>query len=333
MSISEKGMYYFGEFAKTLSFTKAAETLFISQQAMSKQIRLLEEEIGVPLVERRPKVQLTPAGIRLLEYYRTIQGEEAHLKKDIAALVGEPEYRRIAASLTEGRSRVLLPGLMNAFRPRQRRLVCSYVSSGYSTASKLLQTGTIALYFGMLEACLQYGVQTSLMDEQLCLIVPLDFLYRLPMQDRRRLPDLAVQGIELERACTWRLPWVLPNESGRLGKMLNLMFESVHVMPDISAYAYPFETTLDLCQMGLGMAVVFRTEVYGAADQLQNKRLAVFPLREIKHSFTLGLVTKAGVEEDHELMNYVECAKRSAAEVTLEMDVFFNEYCPRQVFF
>ena len=110
--------------------------------------------------------------------------------------------------------------------------------------------------------------------------------------------------------------------------MLNLIFESVHVVPDISAYAYPFETTLDLCQMGLGMAVVFRTEVYGAADQLQNKRLAVFPLREIKHSFTLGLVTKAGVEEDHELMNYVECAKRSAAEVTLEMDVFSTSTAP-----
>ena len=68
MSISEKGMYYFGILAKTLSFTKAADTLFMSQQAMSKQIRLLEEEVGVQLVERKPKVQLTPAGIRLLDF-------------------------------------------------------------------------------------------------------------------------------------------------------------------------------------------------------------------------------------------------------------------------
>lgn len=332
MSISEKGMYYLSVLAKTLSFTKAADTLFISQQAMSKQIRLLEEEVGVQIVERKPKVQLTPAGIRLLEYYQTIQSEEAQLKMDITLLSEGPEFRRIAASMTEGRVRVLLPNLLDAYQPRQRRVVCDFVSSGYSTASRLLQTGTVDLYFGMLEACLQYGVQTPLMAEQLCIIVPYDLLYRLPIRERRLLPELANRGIELERVCTWPLPWVMPNDNGRLGHLLKRSFETVRTSPDAAAYAYPFETALDLCSMGLGMAIAFRTEVFGMAEQMQNRHLAVFPLQEVKQSFTLGLVTKSELEEDPELLDYVECAKRAAAEVAMEMDGFFNEYFLRQTF-
>jgi LysR family glycine cleavage system transcriptional activator len=49
--------------ARTLSFTKAAEELFITQSAVSRQIRSLEEHLGVPLFERRPRsLGLTDAG-------------------------------------------------------------------------------------------------------------------------------------------------------------------------------------------------------------------------------------------------------------------------------
>ena len=49
--------------SKTLNFSKAAEELFISQPTLSHQIRRLEEELGVKLLERSTrKVELTPIG-------------------------------------------------------------------------------------------------------------------------------------------------------------------------------------------------------------------------------------------------------------------------------
>lgn len=49
--------------ARTLSFTKAADELFITQSAVSRQIRALEEHLGVPLFERRPRaLALTEQG-------------------------------------------------------------------------------------------------------------------------------------------------------------------------------------------------------------------------------------------------------------------------------
>ena len=49
--------------ARNLSFTKAAEELFITQSAVSRQIRALEEHLGVPLFERRHRaLVLTDSG-------------------------------------------------------------------------------------------------------------------------------------------------------------------------------------------------------------------------------------------------------------------------------
>ena len=57
--------------AEELSFTRAAERLFVGQQAVSKSVRQLERELGVELVERTTHdVRLTAAGAALLEASR-----------------------------------------------------------------------------------------------------------------------------------------------------------------------------------------------------------------------------------------------------------------------
>ena len=54
---------YYIELCKTLNYTKAAENLHVSQSAITKQIHLLEEELGVLLVDRsHKKIKLTSAG-------------------------------------------------------------------------------------------------------------------------------------------------------------------------------------------------------------------------------------------------------------------------------
>ena len=64
---------YFVAAAETRSFTKAADQFFISQTAITQQIKLLEEMLGCPLFDRgtRP-VTLTPAGQAFLAEAKAI---------------------------------------------------------------------------------------------------------------------------------------------------------------------------------------------------------------------------------------------------------------------
>ena len=48
--------------AQELNFSKAAQKSYITQQALSKSIKILEKELGVPLFERLPR------GLALTEY-------------------------------------------------------------------------------------------------------------------------------------------------------------------------------------------------------------------------------------------------------------------------
>jgi DNA-binding transcriptional LysR family regulator len=70
---------YFLAVARRLNFTRAAEDLNISQPPLSRQIRELEEEIGVPLFDRSEKrTALTPAGAYfLIEAERLLAQAEA----------------------------------------------------------------------------------------------------------------------------------------------------------------------------------------------------------------------------------------------------------------
>src|SRR2546425_8322155 len=62
---------YFVAIAEERSVPRAAERLHMQQPPLSQQLRALEDELGFPLFERRPKgVELTAAGAAFLEEAR-----------------------------------------------------------------------------------------------------------------------------------------------------------------------------------------------------------------------------------------------------------------------
>lgn len=93
---------YFVAVAEELSFTRAAERLDVTQQVLSAQIRLLEDNLGVELFRRTTRrVELTPAGVVFLEDTRGVlsQIERAAERARLAAR-GEFGDLRICYTLT-----------------------------------------------------------------------------------------------------------------------------------------------------------------------------------------------------------------------------------------
>jgi DNA-binding transcriptional LysR family regulator len=73
MDVHGRDLRYFVAVAEELHFTRAAERLFVSQPALSKQVRMLERQLGGPLFERdRQQVRLTRMGAALLPHARRV---------------------------------------------------------------------------------------------------------------------------------------------------------------------------------------------------------------------------------------------------------------------
>src|ERR1700761_1349232 len=66
-----RDLFYLNSIAEHRHFGRAAEACEISQPTLSSQIRKLEDELGVQLLERTNKrVEMTPVGTRILEHAR-----------------------------------------------------------------------------------------------------------------------------------------------------------------------------------------------------------------------------------------------------------------------
>ena len=125
----------FMEAAKCLNFTRAAEKLYISQPALSKNIAALEEECGMKLFYRdtkRSKVKLTPAGaVMLCEFQkmedildgvidkarRAESGQEGHLT--IGLLFGQifnEITREVLINIDESYPKIEIEKLTGGFR-------------------------------------------------------------------------------------------------------------------------------------------------------------------------------------------------------------------------
>lgn len=81
---SPQWLQSFAMLAHTGSFTRAAESLALTQAAVSQHVRQLEDRLG-PLLIRRPRaIELTPAGTALLQYCAEIEEADRRLAARLA---------------------------------------------------------------------------------------------------------------------------------------------------------------------------------------------------------------------------------------------------------
>lgn len=86
-----KQLEYFVRIAETQSFSRASSQLNVAQSALSRQVRLLEEELDVALMIRNGRgAELTPAGARLLEQAQELIRHAGQVRDTVIAEATEP---------------------------------------------------------------------------------------------------------------------------------------------------------------------------------------------------------------------------------------------------
>jgi len=95
-------LYTFAAISQYKSFRAAAQEMYISPQALSKQITALEKKLGLPLFNRSPRgFSLTPYGDLVYQYASNLLRNTKQLRRDLAAIHAETNYiLRLAYSNT-----------------------------------------------------------------------------------------------------------------------------------------------------------------------------------------------------------------------------------------
>lgn len=133
---------YFAAVARHRHFTRAAESLYVTQPALSQQIRRLEAELGLALFRRTSKgVELTAAGEDLLVHAETVLAEIAQARADMDRHTGVS--RGVVRVATTAADAPRLPAALAAFHGEHPHIQIALRQGSAAEVVALVQAGTV----------------------------------------------------------------------------------------------------------------------------------------------------------------------------------------------
>ncbi|EPJ34241.1 putative HTH-type transcriptional regulator YnfL [Streptomyces afghaniensis 772] len=116
LDVHVRDLRYFVAVAEELHFTRAAERLYVSQPALSKQVRALERQLGIELFRRdRHGVALTDAGTALLPHARRVLADWAEGAAAVEAARAAQHSTLVVGMSTSPVRGGLLPAIRSRF--------------------------------------------------------------------------------------------------------------------------------------------------------------------------------------------------------------------------
>lgn len=188
-----RALQYFVKLSDLRHFSKAAEACFVSQPTLSTQVRKLEDELGVQLVERSPrKIMLTPVGEEIAERARLVLSDIDQIRA-VARRAGDPADGNLRLGLFPTLAPYFLPHVIPTIREQYPNLRLQLAEEKTDDILKMLQQGELDAALLALPINVDGLDLKILFDEPFVLAVPGD--HPLAAKSRITLKDL--NGSEL----------------------------------------------------------------------------------------------------------------------------------------
>ena len=247
-----QNLQYFLAVAEEMNVTRAAKRLHISEQALSRQIGKLENELSVKLFERNPRFTLSPAGKRLKAAAEQIGNIERQLHLELDDLnqnnTGE---LRIGVSYTRGQA--LLPRLLPPFHQKHPGITVTILEGSASELQENLTKGRIDLFIGYVPRDLDAFEAAELGRERLFLIVPKAFMEDLFGADADEKRREFAEGVDIRAFRD--LPFILLDRDDRVRRMADRLFSRYDMTPRILLETRNIQTAFTLAMEGMGLTI------------------------------------------------------------------------------
>jgi len=260
--------------ADNASFTRASQQLYVAQSAISRKIKLLEEELGEPLFKRvNKKVYVTTAGQTLLRYARSIFLDMRNAKLEISEI----------AHLDRGQLRVgagmlactyVLPPVLEKFKTLHPRVDLGVITGPSDLLLSKLSDNQIEL-----------GVLTLPIRHADLQVVPL-ITEEMVVITNPKHPVLSQKdSISAEELSDY--PLILFPRGARTRDVLDRFFQDAGITPRIVMEAENVALIKPFVKIDLGISIV---PVRAIAEELQRKELHCLKIKGYKLIRRVGLV-------------------------------------------
>jgi DNA-binding transcriptional LysR family regulator len=252
---------YLVALADEQSFTRAAEREHIAQPALSQQIQKLEQELGIPLVERTTRrVQITDAGNLLVARARRVLTELESARQELDRVRGiQTGHVVVGAMNTMGPVDItLVLGRFHQLHPHVELVVRE---SNSDELAEMLRVDALDLAFlSVTERVESHGLALhQILMEELIVVLPND--HPLAGQEEIRMVELS------------REDFISYREGARLRELLDGAAADAGFEPRIILESNESRRIRRLVARGLGIAILPRSHAVGTSDAIATARL------------------------------------------------------------
>jgi DNA-binding transcriptional LysR family regulator len=288
---------YLVALAEERHFTRAAAREHVAQPALSQQIRRLEEEVGVTLVERTTRqVTITHAGQLLVARGRRILGEIDAASAELGALKGmESGHVTVGTMHTMGPVDVSVP--LAIFHERHPGIELTVREQSSEELAEMLRDDTLDLaYLSVTERVESHGLGLQqLVSEELVAVLPTDHRFA----SRRKLRMAELEGEE----------FISYREGARLRELLVAAGRHAGFQPQIKLESNESGRIRRLVARGMGVAILPRSDaVAPGAD------VAVTALVDPSLSRDITLAWRQGRRHPPGVAEFLALARRTFEE-------------------
>lgn len=226
--------------ARTKNFTRAGEELNLSQSALSRSIQKLEDQLGQPLFERKPReVVLTDLGELLLERAKKI----LKLVEDTFSELSEAGRRgRVRLGAIPTIAPYFLPSLLGSFAEKHPDISVIVQEDTTESLIKSCSHGDIDLAIVALPIIAKYLEVEPLFTEELLLVLPAGH----PLAAEESIAVASVDGY----------PFVMLNEAHCLSENISSFCRRQSVQPVTVERTSQLTTVQELVALDHGVSIV-----------------------------------------------------------------------------
>jgi LysR family cys regulon transcriptional activator len=268
-----------------LNVSEAAEALYTSQPGISKQIRMLEDELGVQILIRHGKrvVDLTEPGRIIVEIADRMLQDAENLRA-VGREFGKEDTGALSIATTPTQARYALPSVLSEFLKSHPRVRLSLREGSPEQIVELVTSGNVDV-----------GIVTESDPSAQTLVTLPCYQWNRAVITPADHPLLREKTLTLEAIA--RFPIVTYDFAFSAGSPIRKAFEARNIKPNIALTAVDADVIKAYVELGVGVGILAKM----AFDAARDSRLALI---DAAHLFEASM-TRIAVRRNAYLRRYV----------------------------